>query len=272
LIIGLVAGAGSLPVIAGREIISQGHELVCVAIDKKAADSIRTITDKVTVVAPTKIGKAVETLKNYNAEGVLFIGKVDKSHYLKFMKYDMTAVRLAKKAVTGQDDHIMSIIGDEFERNGIRVLKQTDFLNSLLVPEGVLSKRYPDDEDMGDIKFGFKMAKAVGALDIGQTVVVKKKAVMAVEAIEGTDIAIERGLALAKGEGLVVKIYRPTQDERFDIPAIGMQTLENIVKNKGKGLVFEAEKTFVIDIEECIRYSDRKGILLISYKGQGNES
>ena len=129
---------------------------------------------------------------------------------------------------------------------------------------GILTKRKPTREEMADIEFGMEMAKGIAGLDIGQTVIIKDKAVMAVEAIEGTDEAIKRGGALGRGGIVVVKVAKPDQDLRFDIPTIGMNTLTSIKDANGKVLAIEAEKTFVVDMEDVIKEADRNGVTIVA--------
>jgi UDP-2,3-diacylglucosamine hydrolase len=152
----------------------------------------------------------------------------------------------------------------EFVMSGMQVLDQTLYIKPLLAQEGVCTARQPSDAEWQDIEYGFAMAKEIGRLDIGQTVVVKNKAVLAVEAIEGTDAAIRRGGQLAQGGAIVAKVAKPQQDVRFDMPGIGANTLQSMIDAGAKVLVVEAGKTLLIDRAKVIRMADKHGIAIVS--------
>jgi UDP-2,3-diacylglucosamine hydrolase len=151
---------------------------------------------------------------------------------------------------------------------GMPLLKSTAFLTEDALPkEGVLTKRRPSGKEKEDISFGWQLAKDMGRLDIGQTVVVKNKAILAVEAIEGTDEAIKRGGKLGNGDVTVVKVAKPTQDYRFDVPTIGVATLEVMVEAKAKTLAIEADRTILIDRSEFLEYANAHGLSVVSRAG-----
>lgn len=264
--IGLVAGNGNITTRAAEIITNNGHDLIIVALSSEIKNNLSKYSNEISVISPLKVGGIIKYLKKLGAEGVIFIGKVDKTLIFKRPGFDMTSLKLYRKVKSKKDDTIMHAIGAEFEENGLKVLSQTEYLEPILAPLGVYSKRKPDDLVMGDVVFGFEMAKAIGALDIGQTVVVRDKAVMAVEAIEGTDAAIERGCTLAGKEAVIVKVYRSTQDDRFDIPTVGVDTLRKIVDNNGTALAVESGKTFIVDFEDCVEYADKNNLIFMSYK------
>ena len=156
----------------------------------------------------------------------------------------------------------MLAIVDEIEREGFKVLDQTVYLKPFMPKVGVLSKAQPTDEQWADICFGFELAKQMGGLDIGQTVVVKHKAAMAIEAIEGTDKCILRGGELGRGEAVVVKTEKPNQDVRFDVPAVGIKTLMSMIDSGCKVLAVEAEKTIFVQQEDVLDMANRHGIVI----------
>ena len=156
----------------------------------------------------------------------------------------------------------MLAIVDELAKDNLTVADQTAYLKPLMPPPGVLTKRNPTEEEKEDIRFGFETAKAMGGMDIGQTVVVKHKAVMAIEAIEGTDACIRRGGQLAGGGAVVAKAAKPQQDSRFDVPAVGLDTIESLVAAKASALVIEAGKTLFIDKERAIALAEANGITI----------
>jgi DUF1009 family protein len=165
-----------------------------------------------------------------------------------------------------KDDTIMLALVAEVEKRGIKVLSQAEVLPDLLISKGIYTHAKPTAAQMDDIKFGYKMAKEIAGLDIGQTVIINKKNVVAVEAAEGTDACIMRvGDLLPDGGFTLVKVAKPQQDDRFDIPTIGMTTLKNMAATKGSVIAFEANKTFVIDKEACVKFLDQHGIVLLGY-------
>ena len=261
--LGIIAGYGEIPLIAAKSAKEQGYEVYTVALYDSSYSLLENISDGIIRLSIGQASKILKYLKTSEADSVIFIGKIDKDVILEKPRFDLKAARFMAGLINNKDDTIMHKVGEEFEKNGFKVLKQTDFLSDLLAPEGVYSKKKPDDAAWADINFGFEMAKEIGRLDIGQTVVVRNCAVMAVEAIEGTNRAVERGCRLAKKNAAVVKAYRPAQDERFDIPVVGVDTIKNIADNKGGILAVEAGKTFIVDFEACVKLADKHNIIFL---------
>ncbi|WP_022851924.1 LpxI family protein [Limisalsivibrio acetivorans] len=264
--IGVVAGNGDMPRLVAESVRESGKSPVCIALSSSIAESLAGCCDDVTEIPPVQVGKIIKTLVGKGVRDVVFAGKVEKSILFEKIRFDSTAIKMLLTLPDRRDDTIMNGIRREFEKKGLRILKQTEVLKNYLVPEGTLTKRQPTKDEMKDIAFGFTMAKKIGELDIGQTIVVRNRAVVAVEAIEGTDRAVQRGCSLAGEGGVVVKVKRPGQDERFDIPTVGVDTLRHIADNNGAVLAIEAEKTFVVNLEECIRFADGAGIAFVSYR------
>ena len=176
---------------------------------------------------------------------------------------DLEMVKVLLKVRDFRDDSLLGGIANYLSGQGIELQDSTRFLRRALPGPGVLGKKTPSREITEDIDFGWEVAKALARLDIGQTVVVKKKAVLALEAIEGTDEAIRRGGLLGRGDVTVVKAAKPRQDMRFDVPAVGLTTLERLKEARAKALAFEAGKTLFIDLEEFIRGAHQAGIALV---------
>ncbi|UOD35024.1 UDP-2,3-diacylglucosamine diphosphatase LpxI [Deferribacteraceae bacterium V6Fe1] len=265
--IALLAGYGKLPVFAVRSLQEANKEFIVVTFSEEFNQSIETNGIVVYSLSVGQVGKILDVLKKESVTDVIFAGKVNKSLLYNNLKLDMKAVKILFSLKDRKDDTIMNAVIDELSKMGINVLKQTDVLKSLLAEENIIIGKSPTNKEKEDIEFGFKIAKELGRLDIGQTVVVKNKAVMALEAIEGTDAAIERGLQLAKKGGIVVKVAKPDQDERFDVPTVGVDTLKKIADNKGRLLAVEAGKTFIVDKKECENFAKKNGITLISVQG-----
>lgn len=177
---------------------------------------------------------------------------------------DAHMLRVLASLPDRSDDTMMMAFVKELALAGIQVFDQTALLKTLMPSAGVLTKRAPTDEEIKDMEFGFKIAKEIGGLDIGQTVVVKHLAVMAVEAIEGTDACVRRGGQLARGNAVVAKVAKPKQDNRFDMPAVGVQTIESMIEAGAKALVMEAGKTLLVEKEKVIALADANDIAIMA--------
>lgn len=179
-------------------------------------------------------------------------------------KFDKEALRLIKEAQRLNDDAVMLIVVEQLEQMGITVLDQTIFIKHLIAPPGVLGKHEPDEEQMIDVEYGYWLAKEMGKLDVGQSVVIKNKMIMAVEAIEGTDKCIERGCKLGGKGVVVVKVSKPTQDKRFDIPAIGLNTLKMMKRNGARILAVEANETIIVNQKELVDFANKNNIIVMA--------
>ena len=262
--IGLIAGAGEMPFIWARAAMGKGAEVIAVAIVEEATKGLDGTVSQLHSFSVGQVGKIIKTFKDEGIKELVFIGKVNKSLIFKDIKFDLRAITLMAKLRDRKDDTIMLAIVDELKKEGIDVIEQTIFLEDMIPGSGILTKRRPTKEESADIEFGMEMAKGIAGLDIGQTVVIKNKAVMAVEAIEGTNEAIKRGGVLGRGGIVVVKVAKPAQDLRFDIPTVGMATLESLIEADGKVLAIEAGKTFVVDVEAVVKEADRNGIAIVA--------
>ena len=259
--VGLLAGIGNLPVAFMRAAQQSGHAVVVIAVVPDVAPELAEEADVYYEINVAKLNKIIKTLRSHDVDKVTMIGKVTKEILFKGLKMpDLRALKLLGRL--RNDDTIMLAIVDELARDGIEVVDQTQYLKPLMPGTGVLSRRQPTEEEAADIRFGFVTAKAIGGMDIGQTVVVKHKAVMAVEAIEGTDACIRRGGALGRGNAVVVKVAKPNQDLRFDVPAVGMTTLKSMIESGCTVLAIEAGRTLFVEQEQVLAEADRRGICI----------
>jgi len=262
---GLIAGYGVLPKIAYDNLLSKGHDVFVVALSEEVTESFSDVPQSDIIrISVTQTGKIIKTLKNNNVKKVLFAGKVNKTIIFSSLKFDLTAVKLLASLRNRKDDTVMDAVCGLMISEGFEIMPQTEALDCLYLPKGVYSRKKPTREQLEDVEFGLMTAKELGRLDIGQTVVVKDKAVMALEAIEGTDKAVIRGCQLAKSGAVIVKCAKPSQDLRYDIPTVGVDTLKNIADNKGGLLAVEADKTFVVDREACVNYADKNNIIFMA--------
>ena len=264
--IGLLAGVGFLPVDFARAAQGMGFHITAVALVSGVEPSLKDSVDNYYEINAGKLDKIIKTLKKENVTTVTMLGKVTKEVLYKGFGLDFRAIKLILSLPNRNDDTIMMAIVNELLKEGITTMDQTQMISILMPESGRLSKRLPSLEEERDIEYGFKMALAIGQLDIGQTVVVKNQAIMAVEAIEGTDACIRRGGILG-GEGVVVaKTAKPQQDDRFDVPSIGLDTIKAMVEVGAKVLVIEAGHTLFVQKEEAVALADQHGIAIVARK------
>lgn len=261
---GLIAGDGTLPVKMAQYAKENGFEVVCISFSKDNLSQLKKYCSKVYSCHPGEINRIEKILKDEEIKQLTFLGKVNKSVLLKLYKFDSRAIELLKTVKRLNDDEVMLLIIREMEKIGITVLDQTIFIKNLMIPAGVLGKHKPTKEQMEDVNYGFWLAKEMGKVDVGQSVVIKDKMIMAVEAIEGTDKCIRRGAKLAKRNAAVVKVSKPKQDKRFDIPTVGLRTLRTMRKYKANLLAVEANETIIVDQEKVIKYADDHHIVLMA--------
>ncbi|MBP3821435.1 UDP-2,3-diacylglucosamine diphosphatase LpxI [bacterium] len=261
---GLIAGDGILPIRMAQYAKENGFEVVCISLAKDNYNELKKYCAKIYPCHPGEINKIEKILKDEEIKQLTFLGKVHKKVLLHLDKFDKRAIDILKEAVRLNDDKVMLIIVDELKKIGIEVLDQTIFIKNLMIPAGVLGKHKPSKEQMEDVNYGFWLAKEMGKLDVGQSVVIKDKMIMAVEAIEGTDMCIKRGAKLAKRDAVIVKVAKPKQDKRFDIPAIGMRTLKTMNAKHANLIAVEANETIIVDQEKVIQYADNHGIVIMA--------
>ena len=262
--VGIIAGNGRFPLLAAEEARREGYRVVAALVEKEADPSLAKMTDASLWV---KVGELKKLSKFFSSEGVheaIMAGKIEKVRLLQEnVRPDFEMVKVLMKTRDFKDDSLLKGIADYLHEEGIDLMDSTFFVRDALPGPGVLGKKKPSPEIREDLEFGFQMAKSIAGLDIGQTVIVKKKAVLAVEAIEGTDLAIRRGGELAKGQVTVVKVAKPNQDMRFDVPAVGMRTLKALMDVHAKAFGFEAGKTIFLDREEFLKTANAKGIAVV---------
>ncbi len=263
--LGIVAGSGSLPFVVTDNARQEGVKHVCAVGFKGQTDpEFEQHVDDFTWIGLGQIGKLIDFFKKNNVSRAVFIGRIGHNIVFSNLKLDMKMLQLAMKLKDWRTDSILGVIADEITANGITIIDSTTYLQNLLPSPGVLTKKKPDKQQQEDIEFGFYIAKQLSGLDVGQTVVVKKKTVLALEAIEGTDKAILRGGELGKQDSVVVKVSKPNQDMRFDVPVIGLHTLDTLQQARIAVLAIEAGKTILIDREEFLKKADDLKIAVVA--------
>ena len=261
---GLIAGDGILPVRMAQYAKENGFEVVCISLSRDNVRDLKKYCSKVYSCHPGEVNKIESILRDEQIKQLTFLGKVHKKVLLQLHKFDKRAIDLIKDAVRLNDDQVMLMIVQELAKIGVEVLDQTIFIKNLMIPAGVLGKHKPTKEQMDDVNYGFWLAKEMGKIDVGQSVVIKDKMIMAVAAIEGTDSCIKRGAKLAKRGAVIVKVAKPKQDKRFDIPAIGMKTLRTMRCKRASLIAVEANETIIVDQEKVIKYADEHNIVIMA--------
>lgn len=262
--IGLVAGVGRLPCEFAKIAKNYGLQVVAVAV---VADYDKELEQYVGTLYRAHIGEVNKIIKTFKEEGVTkvtMIGKVTKENLFNGMFLpDWRAIKALAKLPNRNDDTLMLAVVNEFAKDGIEVMDQSKLLSGLMPKVGVLTQRQPTEDELSDIEYGYEMALRIGQLDIGQTVVVKDRAIMAVEAIEGTDECIKRGGALARGGAVVAKTAKPQQDNRFDLPTVGMDTIKSMIAGGASVIVMQAERTLLVDREQVLKLADENNICVV---------
>ena len=266
--IGLLAGVGRLPVEFARAARGMGFHVIGIGVLPEVDPELPQWVEYYEHIHIAKLDRIFKLLKNRQINQVTLLGKVNKELvYAHRVLPDFRVLKIFARLKNFSDDTVTLALVDELAGEGITVLDQTELLRPLMPQAGVLTKRQPTTEELADMRFGLDMAKKVGGLDIGQTVVVKNRAVMAVEAIEGTDACIRRGGALGRGGVTVAKMAKPRQDMRFDVPGIGPDTIDSMIEAGAVALVIEAGRTLVVDRENVVERADKNGITIVAMAG-----
>ncbi len=262
----LIAGDGVLPVKMAQTAKENGFEVVAVSLSSDNFKELQKYCARVYSFSPGQVNSIKKVLIDENIKQLTFLGKVSKTMLLKRPKLDSRAIELLRQTPKLNDDAIMLKIIEEMESIGITILDQTIFIKSLMVQKGCMTKLQPNDAQLADIEYGYKTAKQMGELDIGQSVVMKDRMILAVEAIEGTDKCIKRGAKLAKNGGaIVVKVAKPKQDKRFDIPAVGVRTLKTMKKYGANVLALESGETITVEQSEMIKFADKNKMIIMAF-------
>lgn len=258
----MIAGNGTFPIEFAKAAKKKGLSVVAVAHEGETMPELEQIADSVFWIKVGQLGRLIKIFKEQGVTDALMAGGIKKTRLFGSAMPDLRGAALLARMIYKKDDSILRAVAEELESEGITVRESTLFLDDILAPAGVLTRRRPTKDEQKDIEFGWQMAKEIGRLDIGQTVVVKGQAVLAVEAIEGTDEAIRRGGRLGNGGAVVVKVCKPHQDLRFDLPAAGMQTIKTMAEVDASCLAVEAGKTIILDRDAVIKEADRLGIAI----------
>ena len=266
--IGLIAGVGRLPVEFARAARGMGVHVIGVGVLPEVDPELSQVTHTYENINIAKLDRIFKVFKREKVTEITLLGKITKELvYAHREMPDLRVLKIFSRIKNFSDDTLTLALVEELAAEGITVLDQTELLRPLMPEPGVLTKRKPTEAELADMRFGLDMAKKIGGLDIGQTVVVKNRAIMAVEAIEGTDACIRRGGQLGRGGVTVAKSAKPKQDMRFDVPGVGPDTVDSMIEAGAVALVIEAGKTLVVDRETMVNKANQHGITIVAMAG-----
>lgn len=261
--IGIIAGGGKFPIMAADAIKKQGLYVVAVAHEGETDPVLSEKVDKITWVKLGQFGRLISALKRYDVHKALMAGTITKQRMFGKIRPDLKGIAFISKMAVFHDDRILRAAADELAREGIEIVSSTLYLPKLLAPVGCLTRKKPGKAEMEDIRFGWQLAKDLGRLDVGQCVVVRRKTVLALEAIDGTNATILRGGAIAGEKAVVVKVSKPEQDLRFDVPSVGLETVKVMSDVNASVLAVEAGKTLLFERDKMIEYADKCRISIV---------
>jgi DUF1009 family protein len=261
---GLIAGNGRFPFLVLEGARRQGASLSVVAIKEETDKSIEQFAENVIWVGIGQLGKMISFFKSQGVSKAIMAGQVKHVQIFSGALPDLRMVKMLFGLKQRNTDALIGGVADEMAKDGIELIDSTYFIKDQLAREGVLTKRKPDSTEKGNIEYGIKIANEIARLDLGQTIVVRAKACVAVEAMEGTDAVIKRAGELAKGKLTVVKVAKPNQDMRFDVPVVGIPTIKTMIEAGASCLCLTPNKTLIFDKEEMIKLAEKNKISIVA--------
>ncbi|MFZ2447391.1 MAG: UDP-2,3-diacylglucosamine diphosphatase LpxI [Syntrophobacteraceae bacterium] len=261
--VGLIAGGGQFPLLFCLAARQASVSVLAVGFEGETDPALAKYVDEFHLLKLGQLSKLIRAFRKAGMTNVAMAGAINKTRLYTRIRPDWRAVRFLNRLRNKKDDSLLRALADELESEGIIVQPSTIFLPELLAPAGTLTRRKANRREQADIAFGWSLAKVIGRLDIGQCIIVKNQAVLAVEGIDGTDATILRGGRLCRDGAVVVKVSKPTQDLRFDVPAVGYDTIQSMKRVNARVLVVEAGRTLMFDREKMIDAADAAGISII---------
>ncbi|MDP2646459.1 MAG: UDP-2,3-diacylglucosamine diphosphatase LpxI [Desulfobacterales bacterium] len=262
--IGIIAGGGQFPVLFSQAARAKGFSVYAIGYLKEADPGFEDCVDKIEWVHLGQVKRVVNFFKKNQIHHAVMLGTIKKTRMFSDIRPDMKAISILAGMRHTHDDGILRAFAGVLEKEGVQIQASTFLLPDLLARPGCWTKRKPSRSETADISLGWDIAKEIGRLDVGQCIVTGGGSVLAVEAIEGTDAAIKRGGALGQGSAVVVKVCKPNQDIRFDMPAVGTRTVETMHEAGARALVVEAGKVVVFDRQEMVALADRYDISIVA--------
>jgi len=262
--LGLIAGNGSFPFLVLEGARKAGVEVAVAAIREETDPQIETVADNVTWVGVGQLGKMLRFFKNEGVEKAIMAGQVKHVQIFSSSIPDLRMVKMLLRLPRKNTDALIGAVADELASEGIELIDSTHFLNDYLPGAGTLTKRAPDERERGDIEYGLEVAHEIARLDLGQTIVVRDRACVAIEAMEGTDAVIRRAGELARGRLTIVKIAKPDQDMRFDVPVVGLSTIQTMIDAGATCLCLTAGKTLMFEGDEMFALANKNKIAIVA--------
>ena len=263
--IGLIAGNRRFPIIFSQSARKRHYRIVAVAIKGDTSRILRKYVDKLYWVGLGELSRLFEIFKSEGVTKVVMAGQVSPHRlFSKEIARNEEVRNLLASIKDKKADTIFGAIAERLKDAGLELISSTTFIDDLLPSKGTLTKRGPDAGEWEDIHFGLALAREIADLDIGQTVAVKGKAIVAVEALEGTDNLIRRAGQISRGAMTVVKVSKPKQDMRFDVPVVGLNTVKSLIRSRARCLAIEAKKTLFIDKDASVELADKKGLVIVA--------
>ncbi len=262
--VGLIAGSGQFPLIFSRAAREKGYSVFAAAFKNEAPEELEAHVDGIEWMHPGQFKKLLKFFHGNGIDKTVMVGGIKKTRLFRDIKPDTRALAFIASLANTHDDGALRAFAAFLEKEGIEVLASTFLLPEILAEEGCWTRKKPSRDQKRDMEFGWNMAKEIGRLDIGQTIVVGRGSVLAVEAVDGTDATIERGGRLGTGDMVVVKVAKPDQDLRFDVPAIGEGTIDTMSSSGVGMLVIEAGKAVVFDRARMVETADRNGMVIVA--------
>jgi DUF1009 family protein len=254
--IGLIAGNNRFPILVAEEIKKHGDIVVCVALNGITDIKLEGICDRIYWVSIGKFQKIINIFKTESVDTVIMAGQVKHVTIYSSIFMDFRALKLMSSLINKKTDTILNAIADEFQKDGITLIPSNIYLTNLIAQKGLITGKKLSLDENKNIDFGYKIAKCIAGFDIGQTIVVKDMSVLSVESVEGTDECIKRAYNLGGDNSIVIKVAKPKQDFRFDIPVIGLRTIDVLKENKVKILAIESFFTLMLDKNEVIKKAE----------------
>ena len=262
--LGLIAGEGNFPIILSREAKKENVPVIAYAINGLTSAQLSNYVDKIHWLNLSQISSIISLFKQEGIKFAVMVGKVPQSVILDYNKFVPVSREILKRLNNKQADSILMKVVEEFAKENITFIDTSLFIKHMLVPKGLITpNRPPTKEEEKDIQFGYDLAKVVAGVDIGQTIIVKSQIVVAVEAIEGTDMTIIRGGKLGGPGTVVIKVSKPGQDKRFDLPIIGLETIKAMRSAKASCIALSSGETLLFDKEECIKLAEEENICIL---------
>jgi len=263
---GLIAGEGRFPLLVLQSAKQQGHEIIAVAVKEEASPEIEQWADRCYWISLGELSKLIKIFHEEKISEAVMAGRVRHSRIYSSIRPDWRLLKLLASLTRKNTDSLIGAVARVLAEEGIQLLDSTAFLQPFLAPDGLIASRRPTEAESADINYGQEVAAALAGFDIGQTVVICEKACVAVEAMEGTNNAIERAGQFSNGRPLtIVKAAKPRQDMRFDVPVVGPTTIEKMEQVHATALAVETGRTLLIDRDKFIESADRAHIAVIGY-------